>query len=275
MKGLSGKVAIVTGATKDMGEAVAERLASEGVKVLCCGRDALRGESCASRIRARGGEARFLATDVSIETDVQRAISTAVETFSRLDIVVNLAAAVDVIRGGGAKQVTEESTEGFQRQLTVNVLGPFWFFKHAIPEMLKTGGGNFVNVSSLAGSKATPGLPAYSASKAALEGLSRQVAVDYGELNIRSNCIAVGAIRTSQNTHLHEHPVAGPALRAAQIIARPGNSEDIASMVAFLASDESAFTTGEVIAVDGGSKVKQVVPSVSTAYRQMSNNDAG
>ena len=273
MKGLKGKVAIVTGATKEMGEVVAERLAAEGMRVLGCGRDAARGEACAQRIRESGGRAKFQRVDVGHEAEVAGVVQAAVAEYGRLDIVVNLAAAVDSIRSGNEKRVTEESTEAFQRQLTINALAPFWFFKYAIPEMIRAGGGSFVNVSSLAGAKSVPGMPAYSASKAALEGLSRQVATDYAANNIRSNCIGVGAIRTSQNTHLHDHPVVGPAMRTGQIITRPGNSNDIASMVAFLASEESAFSTGEVFYVDGGSRLKTVVPDISAAYKQMSDTD--
>lgn len=274
MKGLQDKVAIVTGATKEMGEVVAERLAAEGVRVLGCGRDAARGEACAARIRAAGGKARFVRVDVGNESEVVSAVQAAVAEFGRLDIVVNLAAAVDSIRSGNEKRVTEESTEAFQRQMTINALAPFWFFKYAIPEMIKAGGGSFVNLSSLAGAKSVPGMPAYSASKAALEGLSRQVATDYAANNIRSNCIGVGSIRTSQNTHLHEHPVVGPAMRAGQMITRPGNAHDIASMVAFLASEESAFSTGEVFNVDGGSRLKTVMPDVSAAYKKMGEDKA-
>src|SRR5580704_17657189 len=113
MRGLKGKVAIVTGATKDMGEAVAERLAAEGAKILCCGRDSARGEQCAARIRENGGEAQFARVDVSLEDDVRNAVSTAVAKFGRLDIVVNLAAAVDMVRGGGTRSVTEETNEAF------------------------------------------------------------------------------------------------------------------------------------------------------------------
>ena len=270
MRGLKGKVAIVTGATKDMGEAVAERLGAEGVKVLCCGRDSGRGEQCAARIRANGGEAQFARVDVGIEEEVRNVVVVAVSKFGRLDIVVNLAAAVDAVRGGGARRVTEETNDSLLRQININVVAPFWFFKYAIPEMQKTGGGNFVNVSSLAGKKPPPGLPSYSMSKAALEGLSRQVAVDYGDSNIRSNCIIVGAIRTSVNSQMHDHQVAGPALRHGQIVKRSGVPADIASMVAFLASDESSFITGEDLPVDGGMRVKMVLPDLGN-FRGTSN----
>lgn len=273
MRGLQGKVAIVTGATKDIGEATAERLAAQGVRILGCGRDSERGERCAERIRANGGEAQFVRVDVGIEEEVRNVVRTAVDEYGQLDIVVNLAAAVDAVRGGGAKRVTEETNEGFLRQININVIAPFWFFKYAIPEMQKTGGGNFVNVSSLTGTKAVKGLAAYSTSKAALEGLSRQVAVDYADDNIRTNCISVGAIRVSHGARMHDHPVAGPALRQGQILSRSGVPDDIASMVAFLASDESSFITGEALPVDGGARVKYFTPDLGEVYREAADKN--
>ena len=214
-----------------MGGAVAERLGAEGVKVLCCGRDIDRGERIAAQIRANGGEALFARTDVGVEADVRNTIGTAIAGFGRLDIVVNLAAATDLGRGGGLKRVTEETNEGFQSQFNINLIAPMWFYKYAIPEMEKTGGGNFVNISSLSATKVSPGLGAYAISKAALDSLSRQVALDYAASNIRSNCVGVGAIRITQSAAVHDHAVAGPALRQAQIIDRPGSPEDVAAMV--------------------------------------------
>jgi NAD(P)-dependent dehydrogenase (short-subunit alcohol dehydrogenase family) len=272
MRGLKGKVAIVTGATRDMGGTVSERLATEGVKVLCCGRDIARGEQWVARIRANGGEAQFMRVDVGIEEDVRHAVSSAIARFGRLDIVVNLAAATDVGRAGGARRVTDETNQGFLYQLNINLIGPFWFYKYAIPEMQKTGGGSFVNISSLVSAKAFPGLAAYSTSKAALDGLSRQVAVDYSDSNIRSNCIGVGAIRVAESAVVHDHPVAGPALRQAQIVNRSGTPADVASMVAFLASDESSFISGEVLPVDGGARVKHFVPDLGAIYRGPRDN---
>lgn len=268
MRGLKGKVAIVTGATKDMGVAIAKRLGDEGVKVVCCGRDSGSGGQCAAGIRARGGDSHFFRVDVGVEEDVKGVVRAAVSNFGRLDIVVNVAALVGGHQKGTARRVTEETNEAFLDHIRINVMAPFWFFKHGIPEMQKTGGGNFVNISSLAGKKPMPGLPSYSTSKAALEGLSRQVALDYGESGIRSNCIVVGAIRNARNGRLHDHPEAGPALRQTQILQRSGVADDVASMVAFLASDESSFITGEAVPVDGGALIKHMMPNLGDAFRE-------
>lgn len=271
MRGLQGKVAIVTGATGEMGGTVADRLAEEGAILLCCGRNVERGEAVVARNQGRGSQAQFLRTDVGVEQDVRNAIDAALERFGRLDVVVNLAAATDLGRAGGLRIATEETNESFQSQLTINLLGPLWFYKYAIPEMQKSGGGNFINISTLSATKATKGLGAYAVSKAALESLSRQVAIDYGNSNIRSNCIALGGIRIAQSAPVHDHPAAGPALRQIQIIDRPGQPDDVASMVAFLASEESSFVTGEVFPLDGGAQVKMVSPDLKAIYKQGGN----
>jgi NAD(P)-dependent dehydrogenase (short-subunit alcohol dehydrogenase family) len=260
MRGLTGKVAIVTGATKDMGMAVAERLGDEGVKVICCGRDSESGEQCAAGIRAKGGEAEFFRVDVGVEEDVKSVVSAAVERFGRLDIVVNVAALVGAVSEGRARRVTEETNEGFLDHIRINVMAPFWFFKYGITEMLKTDGGNFVHISSLASRMAIRQQMSYTTSKAALEGMSRQVALDYGANNIRSNCIVVGVIRNAKYGSIHDHPEAGRAMLEVQIVQRSGVGGDVASMTAFLASDESSFITGAALPVEGGALIKFMMP---------------
>jgi NAD(P)-dependent dehydrogenase (short-subunit alcohol dehydrogenase family) len=275
MRGLRGKVAIVTGATKAMGETVAERLASEGCLLITCGRDEKPGEACAQRIRDSDGRARFLRTDVSREDEIRHLVATAVETYGRLDIVVNVAAAIDIIRAGEVKPVVEESTENWHYQMVVNAYAPFWLFKYAIPPMIEAGGGAFVNLSTMASTKVGLGMPSYVASKSAMEALTRQVAVDYGKYNIRANCIMTGAIMVPQNRHLHEHPVAGPAMREMRILCRSGTPDDIACMCAFLASEESGWTTGALIPVEGGASIKASTPNIGGVYAEMSKGQAG
>lgn len=261
MRSLKGRTAIVTGGSGGIGAVISERLVAEGVKVLCCGRNSDRGEQCAARIRASGGEAQFVRADLGFEDDVRNVIATAVSKFGRLDIVVNNAAATDAVVAGGQRRITEETNEGFLYQFNINVVAPFWFFKYAIPEMEKIGGGNFVNISTLSAHKPVPGLPAYSMSKAALEGLSRSVARDYADSNIRSNCIVVGSIKHAATSRRHDDANAGPAMRQTQIVNRSGVPDDVASMVAFLASDESSFLSGEALPVHGGTTAKLVLPA--------------
>jgi NAD(P)-dependent dehydrogenase (short-subunit alcohol dehydrogenase family) len=265
MKGLDGKVAIVTGATKAMGEAIAARLATEGIRIVGCGRSVAQGESVAERITAAGNHAVFITADVSREEDVQATVAQAVTSFGRVDIIVNNAAPIDVVQSDD-KQVVDMSTEVFQHILRTGLFGPFWFFKYGIPEMLKVGGGSFVSVSSLASTLAIRGLPAYGVSKAALEALSRQVAVDYADQGIRSNSVLLGRIATPDNAKSVEHPVVGPALRQLPMLPRLGTPEEVASMVAFLASDEASYVTGALLPVDGGASVKAPLPDMRTAY---------
>jgi NAD(P)-dependent dehydrogenase (short-subunit alcohol dehydrogenase family) len=269
MLGLKGKTAIVTGATGGIGAVIAERLAAEGVKVLCTGRNADKGEQGAAAIRAKGGEAQFVSLDLGVEDEVRNVVSAAVSIFGKLDIVVNNAAATDAAIAEGNRRITDETNEGFQRQFDINLVGPFWLFKYGIPEMEKVGGGNFVNISTLSAWMPVPGMPAYSASKAALEGLSRSVAIDYAESNIRSNCIIVGSIRHAATAMMHDHPEAGPSFRRNQVVQRSGTPEDIASMTAFLASDESSFLSGEALPVHGGCNIKLVIPDFSHLRQEM------
>ncbi|MGE0387885.1 MAG: SDR family NAD(P)-dependent oxidoreductase [Gammaproteobacteria bacterium] len=272
MRGLNGKVAIVTGATQSMGVAIAARLAEEGAIVIGCGRSADRGEAAAQAIRARGARAEFLRADVGVEADVRSVVEVAARIHGRIDIVVNNAAAIDHIRGGGERPTAEETDEALDRHLRVGLYGPLWFARHALAHM-RAHGGAFVHLSSQAAMRAVPGMPAYASAKAALEALSRQMAVDFAAHGIRSNVVRVGAIQVEQNARLHEHPIAGPEMRANQILQRPGRPEDIAAAVAFLASDDAGFMTGTVLDVDGGTGAKMRVPAISATYADM--NAAG
>jgi NAD(P)-dependent dehydrogenase (short-subunit alcohol dehydrogenase family) len=255
VRGLSGKVALVTGATKAMGGAVAARLASEGASVVLTGRSVELGEEAATRIRENGHRAAFVATDVSREEDVQQAVTTAVATFGRLDIVVNNAAALDGTTGEQA--VVEEPTEVFDRILKVGLYGPFWFAKYAVPEMIKNAtGGCFVNISSYASAKGVPGLPGYATSKGGLEAFTRQIAAEYATQGIRANAVLLGSILVPRTKVLHDDPERGERSRQGRLIQRVGTPDDVASMVAFLASDEAGFVTGAVIPLDGGLSIK-------------------
>lgn len=269
MRGLSGKVAIVSGTTQTMGIAIAERLVEEGVSVVGCGRSADRGEAAASAVREKGGAMIFTPADLSREEAVRAVVDLAIETHGRIDIVVNNAAAIDHIRGGGEKPPVEEENSAFERHLGVGLYAPFWFAKYVVPHMREQGGGAFVQISSLASIRGSSGMPAYASSKAALEAFSRQLATAYAPDNIRSNVVRVGAIQVEQNRRLHEHPIAGPAMRENQMLQRSGMPTDIAAATAFLASDESGFITAVAINVDGGAAYKTHVPDVSAIYAAM------
>jgi NAD(P)-dependent dehydrogenase (short-subunit alcohol dehydrogenase family) len=270
----AGKVAIVTGATGSIGQAIVSRLAEAGARVVGCSRNAESGEAMVRAMRERGLDVRFIAADVGTEPAVQAIVAEAIETYGRLDVVINGAAAVEIIRSGQETNVVELPTETFRYELTINLFAPFWFFKYAIPHMQAVGGGAFVNCSTLAAHRLQPGMPAYASGKAALEALSQQVAVEYGPDNIRSNCLVIGSIQNAVNGRLHAHPVAGRMLRSAQALDRAGLPEFVADAAAFLASDQSRFTTGSNVMVEGGAIAKSALPDAAAVYREMQAYDA-
>jgi NAD(P)-dependent dehydrogenase (short-subunit alcohol dehydrogenase family) len=264
MPGLGDKVAVVTGATQTMGAAIAGRLAAEGAHVVGFGRSAERGHAVAVRVTAEGGSAMFVEGDITNEADVQTLVDRAVAKFGRLDIVVNNAAAVELIRTGVETGVVDEPAAAFEWQFKVGLYGPLRLAQLAIPHMVRRGGGAFVTISSQGGHRAFPAMTSYGPVKAAAEALSRQIAVDYGDRNIRSNCIVVGSIRVEQNEHVHDDPVLGGQLRAMQMLPAAGSPEHIASAVAFLAGDDAEFITGVALPVDGGLMAK--APMTKTGF---------
>jgi NAD(P)-dependent dehydrogenase (short-subunit alcohol dehydrogenase family) len=261
MRGLSGKVAIVTGANGRMGEAILVRLAEEGCRVLGVGRNSDTGEAIAEKVRSSGGTASFVVADVGVETDVRHSVEKAVELYGRLDIVVNNAAAIEREYGKSDSDgpITGLETTKLEQVMKVNLFGPFWYAKYAIPEMLKLGGGSFVNISSTAATRGLRGVTAYATSKSALDGLTRSLAADYGPVNIRANLIAPSGIRT--HPHYEARWDAAPdEFERQRILPRWGTGQDIAAVVAFLVSDDSGYVTGAVIPVDGGAMIKWPSP---------------
>lgn len=257
---LSGKVALVTGATQAMGEAIAHRLAGEGASVLGVGRGAERGEAVAARIRAGGLRAEFAVADISREDEVARAVAEAARRFGALDLVVNNAASLD----GKEAPPHLLATETFDAILKVGLYAPFWFAKYAAPVMIDSGrGGQFIAISSYSASRGVSGIPAYTASKGGLEALTRQLAAQYAGHGIRANTLVLGSIEVPRNADLHGDEAMAQALRSARMTYRPGSPADVAAAVAFLASDEASFITGATLDVDGGLLAKAPVLSVA------------
>lgn len=265
---LEGRVVIVTGATKEVGATIMRRLAEEGASVVGLGRSVGEGEAVAASLNAAGARAIFQPCDISDESAVRQAVEAAVQAFGRLDIIVNNAAATDTLRGTGERPVADELTETFDRMMKVNLYGPFWLAKYGIPHMIAAGGGSIVNVSSISANRVDRAMPGYVASKSALDGLTRSIATDYAEYNIRANSISLGSMLHEQTAQFFADPAQNTARANNRMIARPGTPTDLANMIAFLASDESTFVTGSVIPLDGGATAKYPAPAIGTTTRK-------
>lgn len=243
---LSGKVCIVTGAGSGIGRASAIRFAEEGARVTCVDVNEEAVRSTAAEI----GEGAFAtAADVSDDAQVRAYTDGTVERWGKLDVVFNNA-------GVNLPTVFHEATdELIQRTLDVNVKGPIFGSRAAIPHMLEAGGGSIINTSSVNGLVAEPYLSIYAASKGAIVMLSRGIALDYAKQKIRCNALCPGWVDTPIN-YAHAEMLGGldkvyASIDSFQPIGRPGEPREIANVALFLASDEASFVTGSVIVADG------------------------
>jgi 3(or 17)beta-hydroxysteroid dehydrogenase len=241
---LAGKVAIISGAASGMGAATARMFAREGANVVIADVLDYEGQQVASGI---GEAARFEKLDVTREDDWAAVVGTTVGAFGKLDVLVNNAGI------SGSAEQDFYSTEAWHRIMGINATGVFFGIKHAVPAMRAAGGGSIVNLSSIAGIIGSEHVHmAYNASKAAVRLMTKSVAVQHAKDGIRANSVHPGimpAMRTSGRT-------ADPAIRAERMkvipMRRPGEVDEVAYAVLFLASDESSYITGSEIHVDGG-----------------------
>jgi NAD(P)-dependent dehydrogenase (short-subunit alcohol dehydrogenase family) len=246
---LEGKVAIVTGSGSGIGRASAIRFAEEGAKVVVADWSEEWGGETVSTIKAAGGEAVFVKTDVSNEDDVKKMVKTAVDTYGKLNIIFNNAGILEI----EDVAITDCKAANFDKVISVNLRSVFLGIKYAIPEMLKAGGGSIVNTASGAARDGWPHIPAYSAAKGGITALSRQVTADFITKNIRSNCILPGLTKTRLLDDLRRgNPEAFDQLLAMEPSGRFGTPEEIANVALFLASDESSYMSGAELFVGAG-----------------------
>ncbi len=247
---LSEKVAIVTGASRGLGAAVAERFAREGASVVAADTDDVLGGELVSRLKEQKLDALFLRTDISNEDSVRNLIDVVAARYGRIDVLYSNAG---ILLDGRDLPADELSLETWDAVMNVNLRGPFMCAKHAIPHMLKQGGGSIVTVSSRTGLfGCAPKLTAYSASKAGLIGLTRVMAAAYSRNKIRANTIIPGTMDTPMNRYLLGEGSTREKYRSAIPMGRLGTPGDIEGLAVFLASDESAYCTGGIYMCDGG-----------------------
>jgi len=246
---LSGKVAIITGGNAGIGRSTAELFASEGAKVVIAARNAERGAATVEAISAGGGEAHFVPCDVRLEDDCQRAAAAAVDTFGAVDALVNNAGII--LR---RRTVIDTDLEDWENLFAVNVRGTFLMCKHALPEMIRGGGGTIVNVSSYYGLVGGEQLAAYCSSKGAVVQLTRVLALDHVDDGVRVNCVCPGTVHTPMMDRAWATygPGAQEVWAAKHPMGRVAEPEEIAQAILYLAGPESSFVTGTALVIDGG-----------------------
>ena len=249
MDEMRGKVALVTGATSGIGRATALRFAEEGAQVALVAR---RGDQLAEvvqKIQKSGGQAKAVVADVTREADIERAARETVEGFGRLDVLVNAAGII----ASGSIETTR--LEDWDTMLNVNVRGPFYLIQRALPYLIESKG-NIVNVSSVTGIRAFPGILAYCASKAALDQLTHCVALEVASRGVRVNAVNPGVIVTAlhRTSGMQEEAYANflEHSQTTHPLGRVGQPEEVAELILFLASPRAGWITGVSYSIDGG-----------------------
>jgi NAD(P)-dependent dehydrogenase (short-subunit alcohol dehydrogenase family) len=251
MDRLKAKVAVVTGGGGGIGGATARALAREGAAVLVVDINEAAAQSVADDIRDSGGNAAAVSADLSEEGEVVAAIDVARKQFGRLDVLHNNAALTDSEFLKADTAVTELSLDVWERTMAVNLRSQMLMCKHAVPIMVEGGGGSIINMSSGASLKGDRTRTSYGVSKAGVNALTMYVATSHGKKGIRANTILPGLIITDAvRAHLNDATLA--SLGKATLTPSVGQPDDIADVVVFLASDESRYITGQMLAVDGG-----------------------
>jgi NAD(P)-dependent dehydrogenase (short-subunit alcohol dehydrogenase family) len=249
---LAGQTVMVTGSTHGIGRRMAQVLAEEGAQVVITGRSVDAGKELEESIVSGGGEAIYVAMDITSEADVQAAVDAAVSRFGRLTALVNNAAWVQG-RWAVEGPVTEIELENWEKIIGVNLTGTFLASKYALREIVRAGGGSVVNVASTAAIQGRAGIDGYTASKGAIVSLTRSMATYYSRYSVRVNCLVVGFVDTGEPaiaTMLND-PQFGPMIRD-YYMGRIGKPDDIAYTTAHLVSPRASYITGAILAVDHG-----------------------
>jgi len=240
-------VALVTGASSGSGMATASSFAKAGAKVVLAARRVKESEAVVENIKREGGEAIFFQTDVSKSSDVQRLIEGTVETYGRLDWVCNNAGIE-----GALASVVDCTEENWNEVININLTGMWLCMKYQLIQMLKQNTGSIVNISSVNAFFGASDLPAYTASKHGIIGLTKAAANEYGRFGIRINAVCPGSVYTPMLERVDGGPVTPESSRNKVPLRRVGNPEEIAKTVVWLCSDGASYVTGHSLVVDGG-----------------------
>jgi NAD(P)-dependent dehydrogenase (short-subunit alcohol dehydrogenase family) len=244
---LQNRIGIVTGGGSGIGRGIALLFAKEGARVVVADINVETGEETVKFIKAEGGEAIFVRADVSKTADVEEMVKLTLKSFGAPDILCNNAGIMAV----EPRFLSDLSEEAWERTININLKSVFLCCKYILPEMMNAGGGSIINISSIAAVKRSPNY-AYAASKGGIVAFTQSLALQYGEYNIRVNAVCPGSITTpAREKARRERPFTVDL--ATRILKKEGTPEDIGHIAVYLASEESAYVTGSVFVIDGGS----------------------
>src|SRR2546425_7262420 len=244
---MSNPVVLITGALTGIGRATALAFAKEGASIVASGRREAEGKALEAELRSLGAEAAFIRADVRHDDEVRNLVDQTVARFGRIDAAVNAAGTE-----GQPGPLIDQSAESYAATFDTNVLGTLLSMKHELRVMQAQGHGSIVNLSSTTGSKAAPGASVYTASKHAVEGLTKSAALEAAAFGVRVNAVAPGPVETEMLNRFTGTPERKAGLIAGVPLKRSGTPEEIAQTIVFLASDKASFITGHIIAADGG-----------------------
>jgi NAD(P)-dependent dehydrogenase (short-subunit alcohol dehydrogenase family) len=247
---LTGKIVVVTGSSRGIGRAIAERMAEHGAKVVVSSRKLEACEEVVQTIAAKGGTAKAIACNIGRKEDLQALVDTTTKQWGGIDVLV-CNAAVNPYFG----PAIDMPDDAYDKVMNSNVRSNFWLCNMVLPQMAQRGGGSIIIVSSIAGLLDTPTIGVYGISKAADMALARNICVEWGPKNIRANCIAPGLVRTDFAKALWDNPEIYEKTVRAYPLRRIGEPDEIAGAAVFLAGPSGSFMTGQTIVIDGGGVV--------------------